>query len=273
MYASDMFAVHPSHITRRSVIVCIAGLSMAGGARLHAQVSNLNEAINKAGAQRMLSQRMAKAYVALGMGVAIQQSQAVMNASMALFDRQLVELRAFAPHPQIRATYDQLDTAWGQYKTALVGQVPKRESVALLIELDGKVLEFAHQGTVQLEQASGKTLGHLVNLAGRQRMLSQRIAKFYLTQAWKAGVPRADAELAKARAEFVAALDVLERAPEATSAIRRELDLGRQQWAFFEGSLSQPGSTGRAAEYVFVASENLLSVMDTVTGMYARLAS
>jgi hypothetical protein len=60
---------------------------------------------------------------------------------------------------------------------------------------------------LQLEQVSGKPVGKLVNIAGRQRMLSQRVAKFYLAQTWEATVPNAQAELDKARAEFVAALD------------------------------------------------------------------
>ena len=36
---------------------------------VHAQVSDLNDAINKAGRQRMLSQRVGKAYLAMGLQV------------------------------------------------------------------------------------------------------------------------------------------------------------------------------------------------------------
>ncbi len=255
---------------RRTALTFIAGLTMVGVPAVVAQVSSLNDAINKAGQQRMLSQRMSKAYLALGMDVATEKSQAVINESMARFDRQLVELSAFAPRAEIKATYSKLEAVWGQYKSQLVGQAPRRESVVALFDLDSKVLELANQGVSQLEQLSAKPLGRLVNVAGRQRMLSQRAAKFYLAQAWKASIPHADSEMQKARTEFAAALSALEQAPEATSAIRQELDLARQQWVFFELAMTYQGNAARSIENVFVSSENVLSVMEKVTVMYAR---
>ena len=118
----------------------------------------------------MLPQRMSKAYLSIGLDVAPEKSQIVMNESMARFDRQLVELSAFSPLPDIKSTYAQLEVLWGQYKSALVGQIPRRQNVAALIDLDAKVLELANKGVSQLTQASGKPLSRLVNMSGRQRM-------------------------------------------------------------------------------------------------------
>jgi hypothetical protein len=255
---------------RRTALTYLAGATLVGAPAVIAQVASLNDAINKAGHQRMLSQRMSKAYLALGMDVASQKAQDVINDSMAKFDRQLVELSAFAPRAEIKATYSELGAVWTQYKTLLVGQAPQRENAAALVELDSKVLALAHQGVSQLEQFSGKAVGRLVNVAGRQRMLSQRAAKFFLAQAWKAPIPRADAEMQKARTEFAAALATLEQAPEATPAIRQELDLARQQWVFFELALAYQGNAARSIENVFLLSENVLSVMEKVTTLYAR---
>jgi hypothetical protein len=162
------------------------------------------------------------------------KAQEVINDSMARFDRQLVELSAFAPRAEIKATYSELEAVWSKYKALLVGHAPHRDRVATLLDLDDKVLQLAHQGTVQLEQLSGKPSGRLVNLCGRQRMLSQRAAKYFLAQAWKAPVPQASSEMMKAREEFTTALQTLEQAPEATAAIRQELDLARKQWVFFD---------------------------------------
>lgn len=265
--------------SRRHWLALAGGLALGLGLPLadaSAQVTSLADAINKAGRQRMLSQRMAKAWLAIGQGVDVQRARRILDDSMALFDRQFFELKAFAPTPPIRATYAALEPVWSEYKTALVGTAPSRTAAAALVALDARVLHLAHQGTVQLEAESGQAVGRLVNIAGRQRMLSQRMAKFYLALSWKTDVSEARRELDAARGEFVQALTTLYDAPQATPQIRQELDLGRQQWVFFDNALQSAADGSLAmqrASQVFGTSENILEVMDRVTGHYARLAA
>ncbi|CAN7491543.1 type IV pili methyl-accepting chemotaxis transducer N-terminal domain-containing protein [Acidovorax sp. LjRoot117] len=245
----------------------------------HAQVANLNDAINKAGRQRMLSQRMGKAWLALAHKVQENAARQVLEQSVALFERQLAELKAYAPTPVIRETYGQLDTAWAAHKATLMAGTPALAGAAAMLQADAKVLALAHLGTVQYEAASGKPVGHLVNVAGRQRMLSQRMAKFYLAALLPVDAAAAASEIAKARTEFVAANEVLRKAPEANDRIRQELQLADGQWVFFDAALQRmqagnaTGNTARLVSDVFVASENLLSSMDKVTGLYAALAN
>ena len=239
-----------------------------------AQVSDLNDAINKAGRQRMLSQRMAKAWLAIGQEVETVKAGRILAESMATFDRQLVELKAYAPQTAIRTTYLQLEAAWADYKLALVGTAPKRDLAASLLALDARVLQLAHQGTTQLEKLSDKPAGKLVNIAGRQRMLSQRSAKCYLSITWAGSDPVQQRELETAKREFVDAMTVLEAAREATPTIREELSLARQQWVFFDNALSRidrQERTPRHSAEVLRSSENILQIMDRVTGLYARL--
>lgn len=240
----------------------------------HAQVLDLNDAINKAGRQRMLSQRMAKAWLAIGQDIESVKAGRILAESMATFDRQLVELKAYAPQPAIRSTYQQLESVWAEYKLALVGAVPKREQAVSLLNLDARVLQLAHQGTTQLEKLSGKPAGRLVNIAGRQRMLSQRSAKCYLSITWADADLVQQRELETAKREFVEAMAVLEAATEATPTIREELPLARQQWVFFDNALrriDRQARTPRHSAEVLRSSENILQIMDRVTGLYARL--
>lgn len=239
------------------------------------QVIDINDAINKAGRQRMLSQRVAKTYMALGQKVHGDSADKVLAASMALFDRQLVELKVFAPTPEIKTTYGLLEAAWSDYKTVLVGGTPGKTGAEQVLLLQGKVLQLANQGTVQLEGVSGKPVGRLVNIAGRQRMLSQRMAAFYLSASWGVQATTSAAEMSKAKDEFIKAHDVLKTAPETTPAIKAELLLAETQFTFFETALRnlRPGSGDIQAQgNVFTTSERILQVMDGVTGMYSKLA-
>ena len=261
---------------RRPVLTALAAFAgLASAPMLLAQVRDVNDAINKAGRQRMLSQRMAKCYLALGQRVESDFADKNLAASMALFDRQLVELKAFAPTPDVKATYGQLETLWSEYKAALVGSSPGKAGAEPVLVLAGKVLATANQGTLQLEAVSGKSVGRLVNIAGRQRMLSQRMAAFYLSASWGVQPSAATAELTKAKNEFLQAHDVLKRAPEASDAIRAELQLAETQFIFFDAAMRglRPGSgEAQAMSQVFTTSERILQVMDGVTGLYAKLA-
>lgn len=239
-----------------------------------AQVHDLSDAINKAGRQRMLSQRMSKAWLALVHGTEKSAAQQVLDKSIALFDRQLVELKAFAPTADIKTTYSQMEPAWSEFKAGLVGKAPERANAAAVLALDSKLLALAQQGTSQYEAALGKPLGKLVNVAGRQRMLSQRMAKLYLSAMLPLDASAAAQEISKARSEFIAAMEMLKNAPEATARIKSELQLADSQWVFFDAALQKlqgGNSAARSLSEIFVSSENLLSVMDNVTGLYSAI--
>jgi hypothetical protein len=100
------------------------------------------------------------------------------------------------------------------------------------------------------------------------------MAKFYLAAALPVDSQLATAEIAKARTEFNAAMVQLRNAPQATLRIKDELLLGDAQWVFFDMALQklQDGAPRpKAMADVFVASENLLTVMDRVTTLYAEI--
>ena len=246
-------------------------LVVAGGEAL-AQIGDINMAINKAGRQRMLSQRLARAYFQIGMQIDTERSKKILDNSIATFDRQLVELKNFAPTPEIKSTYQKLETSWLAFKDVLIGSAPSQENGRKVLAFSDEVLAIAHQGTVQLEKLSGTTAGRLVNLSGLVRMRSQRMAKFYQAIAWGVADERSAANLAAARKEFVEALQELNKAPVNTQQIKEGLDLVAQQWLFFENALNQKGGGDkRPILAVATTSERILEEIEGVIGHYEKL--
>ncbi|MFA5241181.1 MAG: type IV pili methyl-accepting chemotaxis transducer N-terminal domain-containing protein [Sulfuricella sp.] len=237
-----------------------------------AEINDINSAINKAGRQRMLSQRMAKAYLQIGQKIDTQRSTKILESSVALFDQQLVELKNYAPTPETRNTYAKLEKTWLTYKDVLIGIAPGREGAKKVMEISDAVLQLSHEGTLHLVSLSKSESGPLVGVAGRQRMLSQRMAKLYQAINWGVASANETAELGKARGEFTTGLKALSSAPGTSQAIRGELELARQQWMFFETALGNGGSDkAMQATTVATTSERLLDAMDRITLLFEKM--
>ena len=76
-------------------------------------------AVNLVGRQRMLSQRMVKAYLMLGQGIAADDARAILRGSIKQFESNLATLKAFQPTARVRSVLVNLEGAWTKCKPLL----------------------------------------------------------------------------------------------------------------------------------------------------------
>ncbi|TQV66488.1 pilus assembly protein PilP [Exilibacterium tricleocarpae] len=261
-------------ITRLLTLLLSAalGLAAAGAARVQDPAITMGDAINIAGRQRMLSQRIAQSYLLMGLQPQSGRGAKVLNRSINEFDRNHAALQQFAPGAAVRGELDAVEQLWLPYKTLALGEVSK-ESAALLIERSDTLLAAAHAYVGKLQVLSGTTKAELINVAGRQRMLSQRIAKNFLASHWGINVDTSKSALAADLAEYGTMLDYLYESPVNTEQIRSRLDRVKGQLRYavkgFDGVMSL--SSKRLVQVVTGTTDAMLRGMNEVTGLYAQL--
>lgn len=168
----------------------VALLGLASLDVLAVTASEYATIINLSGRQRMLTQKMSKEMLLVANGIEAEANRASLVQTADLFDRTLKGLRdgdASVGLPPtgsavIRRQLDKVEALWGPFRTLVATVVDGGEvDVAKVAELNLPLLKDMNTAVRLYEKdafkATGRSAGVVINLAGKQRMLTQKMSK------------------------------------------------------------------------------------------------
>ena len=222
-------------------------------------------AFSLAGQQRMLSQRIVKAWCQIGLNVQPDISRAQVADAVRQFESNLAALERHAAGPEARNALAGLRAAWVPLRAAVRGEV--RQSDAEQIDSRAEdVLMAADFLTFVLQEKAATPVSRWMSVADRQRMLSQRLVKIYMLRQWGVDSAALRDESQRVQNEFTGALAVMQKRAE-NPMLRGELDNLALQWEWLHTVLATEG----AQSFRLIMAEGgeaVLQLADQVARLY-----
>ncbi|MEO1533607.1 MAG: type IV pili methyl-accepting chemotaxis transducer N-terminal domain-containing protein [Pseudomonadota bacterium] len=293
-------------ITRRSMVVSLAATTiltqtptaLASAAHGIDDAADAKRKINIAGRQRMLTQRMAKASCFAFLDIERQQHIEQAKAAHALFDRSLRGLRYGDPelglkterNSRVQKGLGVVNGLWFSYGEAVAnafgGAKVEREALDAIIAQNLTILKEMNRTVGLTEQAYGGNeiplhLAIAINIAGRQRMLTQKMSKEVCMIAAGYAPEETRGALAKTVALFDNSLLALREGmalvgiqPPKTREVAQQLSAVAEMWGVLKPVMDRVVADGKVEDTTLekVATENnpLLVEMNKAVFLYEK---
>ena len=289
---------------RKSVLALCIGISLASfplqasaqqvditaelGEIVRKSANELAVQINLAGKQRMLTQKMTKEALLVALDLDAANNADELKKTVALFEKTLKGLErgddelklVKAPNETISAQLDVVMKLWEGFKPLVLSVTAGKTDPKVLGEIAARNLELLAEmdkAVKMFEQAAGTDMEDLavaVNLSGRQRMLTQKMAKEYFLVALNIDKENNRKALADTVALFDTTLkgllngDEKQALPPATDPdIRTQLKKVMGMWSGYKALLEQPVSRENL-EKVAQANMPIMREMNKVVELY-----
>jgi len=224
------------------------------------------ELVNLAGRQRMLSQRMAKDYFYAGKKINKSNALRQLKKSLADFKKTQELLSRNIKDDEIKNLIAFVNMSLDEF-ISISKQPYNVDNGTIILDLSESMLE----GSNYIVQAltKGKASNEIIDIAGKQRMLSQRIGKYYI--AYQAGIKDDNTvtQMKETVKEFDTVLNKLLANKSNTPAIQLELAKVNKMWKIvykFYLNIEKGG----LPIIVFSTTDDITAKMNKIVGMYVK---
>ena len=232
------------------------------------EITSPCNAVDIAGKQRMFTQRMLKDYAMIGMGNTYGKPKEDLIKISSEFQDHMESLASYTKSDEVKKSLEKVKALWAPLKQTL-SEAPSKEKVEKLQQDLDALLKASDDTTKLFAKESGKATGEIINKAGRQRMLSQRMASLYMLKVWEVDDPQFKTKLDDAMGLFKTSLEELEKSDLNTEEIKTLLAKVKRSFTFFE--MMNKSKSKFVPTLIYKKSNDILQNMNSATQKYVAL--
>jgi hypothetical protein len=225
--------------------------------------------VDIAGRQRMLSQRMAKDYMYVGNKVAVSKASKQLKTSQKEFLEAHNKLVNSINNEEIKNLLAFVQMGSEDFE-AMVKESFTTDNAQLVLDLSESMLEGSQYVVASLREALNIKASKIVDMSGRQRMLSQRIAKYYI--AYQSGIKDKNTvdQMHETVKLFNDSHEILMLNKENTPEINRKLNEIEKLWKIVHKFYLNI-EKGGLPYIVFSTTDKITTKMNEVTKLYVEI--
>jgi len=230
---------------------------------------DIDKIINIAGKQRMLSQRIAKDYLYKGAGIAKDKASKEMKNSIIEFNKGIEILTKDINDEEIKNLIEFVKMSMDELNSII--KTPfNTNNAQLVLDLSESMLEGSQYIVDNLKQKYKLKSVKVVDKAGQQRMLAQRIAKYYI--AYQLGIKDKNTieQTKSAVKQFSDNNKFLTSYKDNTPAINEELHKVNRLWKIVHKFYLNIKKGGLPI-IVYNTTNDITKKMDDITHMYIKI--
>jgi nitrate/nitrite-specific signal transduction histidine kinase len=231
------------------------------------EIKDLSSAVNIAGKQRMFTQRLLKDYAMVGMGNKFGKPDEDMKNVITSFDDALISLASFNKDASTAKSLDEVKKLWAPIKTKLERKPIKESASKLQVDLES-LLKEADNATQLFAKQTKERTGEIINIAGRQRMLSQKMASLYMLKVWGLDDEKFSKKMKDTMDLFKKSHNKLESFEKNTPEIKKLLSKVKKSFMFFE--FMGRSKSKFIPSLIYKKSNDILRDMNEVTNLYVK---